>query len=162
MKNNKIIIFLIIFYIFFLQKNTFADAFKFETTEIQILDNGKTIKAINGGKVSTDDNVEIFANIFEYDKELNSLIAEGKVKLIDKDNQFINIGYGKEISIKELTKLICKITNFHGTIACDKTKPNGTYRKLIDSSRMRKINWKPKISLTEGIGLVIKELNNLR
>ena len=79
--------------------------------------------------------------------------------IVEKDNQFINIGYGKEISIKELTKLICKIVNFNGTIEYDKTKPNGTYRKLIDSSRIRKINWKPKISLTEGIELVIKDLN---
>ena len=81
------------------------------------------------------------------------------LNIVEKDNQFINIGYGKEISIKELTKLICKIANFHGTIEYDKTKPNGTYRKLIDSSRIRKINWKPKISLKEGIGFVIKELN---
>ena len=84
------------------------------------------------------------------------------LNIVEKDNQFINIGYGKEISIKELTKLICKIINFHGTIVYDKTKPNGTYRKLIDSSRIRKINWKPKISLTEGISLVIKELNQLK
>jgi GDP-L-fucose synthase len=84
------------------------------------------------------------------------------LNIVEKNNQFINIGYGKEISIKELTKLICKIINFHGTIVYDKTKPNGTYRKLIDSSRIRKINWKPKISLTEGISLVIKELNQLK
>ena len=91
--------------------------------------------------------------------KIMSLSKKNFLNIVEKDNQFINIGYGKEISIKELTKLICKITNFHGTIVYDKTKPNGTYRKLIDSSRMSKINWKPKISLTEGIGLVIKELN---
>ena len=91
--------------------------------------------------------------------KIMSLSKKKFLNLVEKDSQFINIGYGKEISIKELTKLICKITNFHGTIVYDKTKPNGTYRKLIDSSRMSKINWKPKISLTEGIGLVIKELN---
>ena len=91
--------------------------------------------------------------------KIMSLSKKNFLNIVEKDNQFINIGYGKEISIKELTKLICKITNFHGTIVYDKTKPNGTYRKLIDSSRMSKINWKPKISLTDGIGLVIKELN---
>tara|TARA_B110000008_G_scaffold258777_1_gene278023 strand:- start:219 stop:1166 length:948 start_codon:yes stop_codon:yes gene_type:complete len=91
--------------------------------------------------------------------KIMSLSKKNFLNIVEKDNQFINIGYGKEISIKELTKLICKITNFHGTIVYDKTKPNGTYRKLIDSSRMSKINWKPKISLTEGIGLVIKGLN---
>ena len=91
--------------------------------------------------------------------KIMSLSKKNFLNIVEKDNQFINIGYGKEISIKELTKLICKIINFHGTIKYDKTKPNGTYRKLIDSSRIRKINWKPKISLTEGISFVIKELN---
>ena len=91
--------------------------------------------------------------------KIMSLSKKNFLNIVEKNNQFINIGYGKEISIKELTKLICKITNFYGTIEYDKTKPNGTYRKLIDSSRIRKINWKPKISLTEGIGLIIKELN---
>ena len=89
MRNNIVIIFLITFCILFWQKIAFADVFKFETTEIQILNNGKTIKAINGGKASTSDNVEIFADVFEYNKEINSLIADGNVKLIDKDNQLI-------------------------------------------------------------------------
>ena len=91
--------------------------------------------------------------------KIMGLSKKNYFNIVEKNNQFINIGYGKEISIKELTKLICKIANFHGTIEYDKTKPNGTYRKLIDSSRIRKINWKPKISLTEGIELVIKDLN---
>tara|TARA_B100001559_G_C16392696_1_gene571987 strand:- start:59 stop:1009 length:951 start_codon:yes stop_codon:yes gene_type:complete len=91
--------------------------------------------------------------------KIMNLSKKNFFNIVEKDNQFINIGYGKEISIKELTNLICKIVNFNGTIEYDKTKPNGTYRKLIDSSRIRKINWKPKISLTEGIELVIKDLN---
>ena len=105
MRNNKIIISLIIFYLFFFQKITFADVFKFETSEIQILNNGKTIKAINGGKASTKDNVEIFADVFEYEKEANSLIADGNVKLIDKDNQLI-IKTKKIIYLKNEEKIL--------------------------------------------------------
>ena len=71
-------------------------------------------------------------------------------------NQFINVGFGKEISIKELAILICKIANYSGKIEYDKTKPNGTLRKLIDSSKLRKINWSPKISLKEGIKSIIE------
>ena len=71
-------------------------------------------------------------------------------------NQFINVGFGKEISIRELTILICKIVNYSGKIEYDKTKPNGTFRKLIDSSKLKKINWSPKISLKEGIKSIIE------
>ena len=91
--------------------------------------------------------------------KIMNLSKKNFFNIVEKGNQFINIGYGKEISIKELAKLICRITNFQGKIKYDKTKPNGTYRKLIDSSKIRKINWKPKISLAEGISLVIKDLN---
>lgn len=48
-----------------------------------------------------------------------------------KKDQFINVGFGKEISIKELAILICKIANYSGKIEYDKTKSNGSYRKLI-------------------------------
>jgi GDP-L-fucose synthase len=48
---------------------------------------------------------------------------------------------------------------YRGKIEYDKSKPNGTYRKLIDSSKIRKINWSPNISLEEGIKSVLKLLN---
>ena len=80
--------------------------------------------------------------------------------LVEKDNQFINIGFGKEITIKNLAKLICEVAKYKGKIIFDKSKPNGTYRKLIDSSRIKKINWSPKISLNTGIDMVIKSLKN--
>lgn len=80
--------------------------------------------------------------------------------LVEKDNQFINIGFGKEITIKNLAKLICEVAKYKGKIVFDKSKPNGTYRKLIDSSRIKKINWSPKISLNTGIDMVIKSLKN--
>ena len=75
--------------------------------------------------------------------------------LTGKTNQFINIGYGKDITIKSLTKLICKIANYNCKIEYDKRKPNGTFRKLIDSSKLKEINWSPKISLEEGIKSIL-------
>jgi len=77
--------------------------------------------------------------------------------IVGQKNQFLNIGFGEDISIKNLTKLICNILNFKGKIYYDHTKPNGTLRKLIDSSKIKKINWSPKITLTEGITSVILE-----
>ena len=81
--------------------------------------------------------------------------------LTGNENQFINVGFGKEISIKELAILICKIVNYSGKIEYDKTKPSGTFRKLIDSSKLKKINWSPKISLKEGIKSIIENYKNV-
>ena len=89
MKNNKILFFLIILSIFFNQTKIRADEFNFETPEIQILDKGNTIKAMKGGKVLTNDNVEIIADEFKYDKTKSSLIAKGNTKLVDTINQLI-------------------------------------------------------------------------
>jgi GDP-L-fucose synthase len=87
--------------------------------------------------------------------KIMSISKKKYFNLVGKTNQFINIGSEKEISIKDLTKLICKITNYNCKIEYDKSKPNGTFRKLIDSSKIKKINWSPKISLDEGIKLII-------
>ena len=80
MKNNKIILFLIILSIFFNQTKIRADEFNFETSEIQILDKGNLLKAEKGGKVLTNDNVQIIADEFEYNKTKSSLIAKGNIK----------------------------------------------------------------------------------
>ena len=69
------------------------------------------------------------------------------------DSPIINIGYGKDISIKELSLLIKGIINFKGEIVFDLTKPDGTHQKLLDISRMTNLGWKPKISLKNGISL---------
>lgn len=66
-------------------------------------------------------------------------------------NQFINIGTGKEISIKELANLIKEIVGFNGEIRFDAAKPDGTPRKLLDVSRLEGLGWKYSISLKEGI-----------
>lgn len=63
----------------------------------------------------------------------------------------LNIGSGNEISIRDLALLVAKISGFKGKIVWDKTKPDGTPRKVLDSTRMRDLGWEPKISLDQGI-----------
>jgi GDP-L-fucose synthase len=63
----------------------------------------------------------------------------------------INVGYGEDVSINELAQLIAKVTGYSGNIHWDTSKPNGTPKKLLDSTPMRKLGWKPKISLERGI-----------
>ena len=64
---------------------------------------------------------------------------------------FLNIGYGDDISISDLASLIKEITGFKGSIIFDISKPDGTVRKLMDSSKIRQVGWKPKIDLKDGI-----------
>jgi GDP-L-fucose synthase len=65
--------------------------------------------------------------------------------------EIINIGYGEDISIRELAELICDVVGFDGELAWDTTKPDGTPRKLLDVSKIRALGWKPAIPLRDGI-----------
>ena len=69
------------------------------------------------------------------------------------EEQFINVGSGSEITVRELSELVKRIVGFSGEIVWDKTKPDGTPRKLMDSSRLFALGWKPKINLEAGIRL---------
>ncbi|MBC8206026.1 MAG: GDP-L-fucose synthase [Kiritimatiellales bacterium] len=63
----------------------------------------------------------------------------------------INVGSGKEVTIKELAETVKEVIGFEGELAWDSTKPDGTPRKLMDSSRINALGWTPKVSLKEGI-----------
>jgi GDP-L-fucose synthase len=66
-------------------------------------------------------------------------------------SEIVNIGVGKDISIRELAELIKEIVGFKGSIRYDSSKPDGTLRKLLDVSRLNALGWKTKIPLREGI-----------
>jgi len=65
--------------------------------------------------------------------------------------EFINVGSGSEVTIRQLAETVGRIVGFTGEIRWDTTKPNGTPRKLMDSSRLLALGWAPKVSLEEGI-----------
>jgi GDP-L-fucose synthase len=67
------------------------------------------------------------------------------------DKCHINIGTGKDISIKELAEIIKEVVCYEGEIVFDKDKPDGTFRKVFDVSKAKEIGWEAKISLKEGI-----------
>ena len=69
------------------------------------------------------------------------------------DNEIINIGTGKDISISELSALIKTIVGFDGEIKFDATKPDGTPKKVCDVSKLNNLGWKSKTSLEKGIEL---------
>ena len=67
------------------------------------------------------------------------------------DYEFINIGSGEEITIKQLADLVKKTINYQGEIIWNSSYPDGTPRKFLDSSKISNLGWKPKISLEEGL-----------
>ena len=72
-----------------------------------------------------------------------------------KDNEPINIGSGFEITIKELAFLIREIIGFKGELFFNKNYPDGVYRKFLDSTKIKNLGWKPKVSIEEGLKLTI-------
>ena len=78
------------------------------------------------------------------ERAFTPLVATGSVPLV-------NIGFGKEITIKDLAELIKKIVGFKGKLLFDSSKPDGTRRKLLDVSKMKALGWKPETGLSDGI-----------
>jgi GDP-L-fucose synthase len=83
---------------------------------------------------------------------VDDLAAAGLLLLEKYDSpEIINVGCGEDMSIRELAELICGVVGFEGELVWDKTKPDGTPRKLLDVTRIRGLGWQPKIPLREGI-----------
>ena len=80
-------------------------------------------------------------------------LAEACVFLMEEyeNPELINVGTGEEVSILELAKMIADVVGFKGTITFDSTKPDGTPRKLMDSSRLHSLGFRHKTSLREGL-----------
>ena len=65
--------------------------------------------------------------------------------------EIINVGCGEDMSIRELAELVCDVAGFDGELTWDKTKPDGTPRKLLDVSKLRALGWTPAIKLRDGV-----------
>ncbi len=72
-------------------------------------------------------------------------------KNINPMSTHVNVGTGKEITIKKLSKLVSKVIGYSGRIRFDLTKPDGTYSKLMNSNRIKKLGWKSQINLEDGL-----------
>ena len=96
-----------------------------------------------------DDVAEACVYVLEH-VDFKDLVTEGKPVI----NTHINIGTGKDLRINELAQLICRIIGFKGRLNWDSSKPDGTFRKLLDVSKINQLGWKEKISLEEGITMV--------
>jgi GDP-L-fucose synthase len=80
-------------------------------------------------------------------------LARASIFLLENydDDVAINVGFGEDFSIKELAEMVSEIVGFTGLVEWDKSKPDGTPRKLLDTSRISDLGWKPIIQLPDGI-----------
>jgi GDP-L-fucose synthase len=106
---------------------------------------------IRKGQVTVWGTGEVYREFMHVDD-----LADGCVYLMEKYDykdigEFINIGTGKDIKLRDLFDLVKKVVGYEGEIVYDTSKPDGTPRKLLDVSRLNRLGWVAKITLDEGI-----------
>lgn len=104
-----------------------------------------------------------FASLVGVDSSTQRMQNEAKQNETKKEvrNTHINVGFGSDISIADLAHLIQKIVGFKGALVFDTSKPDGTFAKLMDSSKLNHLGWKPSISLEEGIKAVYQHYKEI-
>ena len=87
-------------------------------------------------------------------------LADACLFLMEKHDglQAVNIGFGSDVSIGELAEIVKKTTDFRGEITNNTSKPDGTMKKLMDSSFLNSLGWKAKIQLEDGIKQVYNDV----
>lgn len=68
----------------------------------------------------------------------------------------VNVGYGTDLTIRELAETVCRVLGYNGALVFDTSKPDGTPRKLLNSARLRALGWKPNVNLETGIRLAFE------
>ena len=122
------------------------------------------LRKMHTAKMSNADKVEIWGTGSPMREFLHvDDLADACVFLLEQYSEelFVNVGYGDDISIGDLARLVKEIVGFEGVLEFDSSKPDGTPKKLMDSSRLRSFGWTPKISLEEGIRRTYEEVKHL-
>lgn len=91
-----------------------------------------------------DDMAEASLFVFDLDKAIYEANTQPMLS-------HINVGYGEDVTIAQLAEMIAEVTGYTGRISFDASKPDGTMRKLMDSSRLEAMGWKARVRLAEGL-----------
>ncbi|MCX7899537.1 MAG: GDP-L-fucose synthase, partial [Methylocystis sp.] len=80
-------------------------------------------------------------------------LAKGVVYCLDHYDEYehINCGAGFDLTIREVAETVARVVGYKGALAFDTSKPDGAPRKIMDSSRIRALGWKPEIALEDGL-----------
>lgn len=87
-----------------------------------------------------------------------NLSADAYRQQVQPQLSLINVGYGSDVTVAELAQTVARVIGYQGRIAFDASRPDGTPRKLMDSSRLLALGWKPKINLEEGLALAYEAM----
>ncbi len=118
------------------------------------------LRKFHEAKINNDDEVMVWGTGSPLREFLHATdMADACVYLMQQynDKGFVNIGSGKEISIKDLAYLVKDIVGYQGKVTFDTSKPDGTPRKLMDESKLTQLGWTASITLEEGIRGVYQE-----
>jgi GDP-L-fucose synthase len=126
------------------------DNFDLETSHVL----AAVLRKAHEAKVRKDSNVIVWGSGKPRREFLHvDDLASACLLLLKKYNSpdIINVGCGEDISIRELAEVICEVVGFNGKLTWDTTKPDGTPRKLLNTTKLQALNWKPSIPLRDGI-----------
>ena len=112
--------------------------------EVKLWGSGKPMREFLWSEEMADASVYVLLNV-----DFKDTYAPGAK---DIRNCHINVGTGKEISIREVAELVVKAVDFKGKLSWDASKPDGTLRKLTDVSKLHKLGWHHRIEIDEGVG----------
>ena len=131
------------------------------------LNNSHVLPALLRKFITAKNNGEAVVTIWGTGSPLREFLhaddlADACLFLMENHNEagLVNIGVGEDISILDLAKLVKKIVDFEGKIILDKSKPDGTPRKLMDVSKLRALGWEASIGLEEGIKSVYLDIKD--
>lgn len=121
------------------------------------------IKKFHIAKVNEKASVEVWGSGTPFREFLHAddLASACLFLMLNYDQeQFLNIGSGEEISIRDLASVVQKITNYQGSIVFNTEYPDGTPRKLLDSTKLRTLGWAPAIPFEEGLTSVYEDIQD--
>ena len=127
----------------------FIEAKKKSKKIVKLLGTGKPIREF----IHSDDLAEAILKCLKVSSKKINKIFKGKLPIL-------NIGTGENIKIINLAKMISKFSNYNGVIRFDKRFPDGTYKKNLNSQIIKKLGWKPRINLKNGLKEVILKQSN--
>jgi GDP-L-fucose synthase len=125
-----------------------------ETNKVTLWGTGKPLREFLWSEDMADASVHVLLNVDFKDvigKEVYSNNGAAIPSLGEIRNCHINVGTGKELTIRELSQLIVKTVGFTGEIVFDASKPDGTMRKLIDVSKLHSLGWHHKVEIEDGV-----------
>ena len=119
------------------------EAMKSGRNEVTVWGTGKPLREF----LYSTDCADACVHLMKLDEETFASLLTNDVPPL------VNVGYGSDVTIRELAETVAKVLGYPGRLIFDTTKPDGTPRKLMDSSRLRALGWEPKVDLETGIRL---------